>query len=66
MADIVDDAQEAMEVAEQLRQQVVSTFKPVRTGSCIECGEPIKFTFCSVDCRDHHARRERIRTIAGG
>ena len=66
MPDIVDDAQEAMEIAEQLRQQTAKQFKPVRTGSCIECDEPTEFTFCSVDCRDSHERRERIRTITGG
>jgi len=70
MSDIVDDAQEAMEIAEQLRQQLrqqaARQFKPIRTGSCIECGEPTKFTFCSVDCRDNHARIERIQAIIGG
>lgn len=65
MPDIVDDAQEAMEIAEQLRQQAAQQFKPVRTGSCIECDEPTKFTFCSVDCRDSYERRQRMKAITG-
>lgn len=65
MADIVDDAQEAMEAAEELRRLKAKTHTPIRTGECIECGEPTEFTFCSVDCRDQHEKRERMKAILG-
>ena len=54
MADIIDDAQEAMEAAEELRRATAKEFVPIRTGFCIECEEPTEFTFCFVDCRDTH------------
>lgn len=65
MADIVDDAQEAMEAAEELRRLKIKAHTPIRTGECIECGEPTEFTFCSVDCRDQHEKRERMKAILG-
>lgn len=65
MADIVDDAQEAMEAAEELRRLKAKQHTPIRTGECIECGEPTEFTFCSVDCRDHHEKQERMKAITG-
>ena len=65
MADIIDDAQEAMEAAEELRRAMAKEFVPIRTGECIECGEPTDFTFCSVDCRDTHEKREKMKAING-
>lgn len=65
MADIIDDAQEAMEAQEELRRATAKAFVPIRTGECIECGEPTEFTFCSPPCRDDHEKRERIRAISG-
>lgn len=65
MADIIDDAQEAMEAQEELRRAQAKEFKPIRTGFCIECGEPTDFTFCSVDCREDHEKREKMKSING-
>ena len=65
MADIIDDAQEAMEAQEELRRALAKEFVPIRTGSCIECDEPTEFTFCSPGCRDDHEKRERIKAITG-
>ena len=66
MADIIDDAQEAMEAAEELRRATAKPFVPVRTGFCIECEVPTEFTFCSPECRDDNEKRERIKAINGG
>jgi len=65
MADIIDDAQEAMEAQEELRRATAKAFKPIRTGSCIECEEPTEFTFCCADCRDVYEKRERMKAISG-
>ena len=65
MADIIDDAQEAMEAAEELRRALAKEFVPIRTGFCLSCEEPTEWTFCSTDCRDQHERIERIRAITG-
>jgi hypothetical protein len=65
MADIIDDAQEAIEAAEALRNAARKPFEPIRTGFCIECDEPTEFTFCSKDCRDDHEKRERMKSING-
>jgi hypothetical protein len=65
MADIIDDAQEAMEAAEELRRATAKEFVPIRTGFCIECEEPTEFTFCCVDCRDSHEKREKMKSING-
>jgi hypothetical protein len=65
MADIVDDAQDAIEAAEALRRALAKPFQPIRTGFCIMCEEPTEFTFCSPECRDDHEKHERIKSISG-
>lgn len=65
MADIIDDAQEAIEAADALREALRKEFVPIRTGACIICDEPTEFTFCSVECRDVHERHERMKSITG-
>jgi len=73
MADIIDDAQDAIEATEALRNAARKPFQPIRTGFCIairtgfciECEEPTEFTFCSVGCRDDHEKRERMKSING-
>jgi len=65
MADVVDDAQEAMEALADFQKATAKEFVPIRTGFCIECEEPTEFTFCSVPCQQDNERRERIKAIAG-
>lgn len=65
MADIIDDAQEAMEAQEALRRATAKEFKPIRTGFCIECETPTEYTFCSPECRDDHEKREKMKAING-
>ena len=65
MADIIDDAQEAMEAQEEMRRALAKEFVPIRTGFCLECEEPTKFTFCCVDCRDTNEKRAKMKAISG-
>jgi len=65
MADIIDDAQEAMEAQEELRRATAKAFVPIRTGFCIVCEEPTEFTFCSPECRDDHEKHEKMKSING-
>jgi uncharacterized protein YlaI len=65
MADIVDDAQDAMEAAEELRRMTAKEFKPIRTGFCLECEEPTEWTFCCADCRDQFELRKKMKAING-
>jgi hypothetical protein len=65
MADIIDDAQEAMEAQEELRRATAKAFKPIRTGFCLECEESTEWTFCCADCRDTYEKREKMKAING-
>lgn len=65
MADIIDDAQEAMEAQEELRRAAAKAFVPIRTGHCLECDDPTEWTFCSPECRDDNHKREKLKAIAG-
>ncbi len=65
MADIIDDAQDAMEAQEELRRATAKEFVPIRTGFCLECETPTEWTFCCKECRDMHEKRARMRAISG-
>lgn len=65
MADIVDDAQEAMEQAAYLARLAQSKQPSLPTGECLECGDATPGSFCCPDCRDSYELRQKMRRING-
>lgn len=65
MADIADDAQEAMEQAAYLASIIRSQQPRLPTGECLECGEDTPGSFCCPDCRDSYELRQKMRRING-
>jgi len=65
MADIVDDAQAAMEAQEELLRATRKAQAPIRTGFCLECETPTEWSFCCSDCRDMYEKRAKMRAITG-
>jgi len=65
MADIVDNAQESMELAEALATLARQQRPKLPTGKCLECDEPTPGSFCCPECRDSYELRLRQSRING-
>ena len=62
MADIVDNAQESIELAEALATLARQQRLKLPTGKCLECDEPTPGSFCCPECRDSYELRDRKST----